>query len=538
VSSRARRSRASTRSDARDARADDIPDRHTLARVVAAVMAADDRGAIPDDHMGDVGTGAPPGARLLVLPRPLTLESGEEIASCECAYTTYGELNASRDNVVLVGHSLTSNSNVGEWWGDVMGEGDAFALDVSKDYVVCVNYLGSPYGSASPVSRDPRKPDGGAYGVDFPTPVSVRDNVVMCKMLLDELGVRGVRCAMGGSMGSMLALEFATTYPDFVEEIVIIAGCGRHTDWAIGIGEAQRFAIMSDGKYNGGAYEAGKGPNAGLAASRMMAMLSYRAPASVDGRFSRSNMGDVERPAEEPELGVRAHEKKTNLPYFAVESYLQYQGKKFIRRFDANCYIQLTYSLDSHDVSRGRGGYFDVLASIKQRTLVVGILSDVLYPYALQRELADALPNAELYTIDSPHGHDSFLIEIKQLNDVMAKWRRGESVETRIDASDFTTLESSEDVHELREGVKRLREELTVAELKRERAEAALRAALDPSQNTSTTNGLSRSASVGGSVSLPGLVMPMNPSGSDTLVPVFGELSVDDESAPSTFAAF
>ena len=169
---------------------------------------------------------------------------------------------------------------------------------------------------------------------------------------------------------------------------------------------------------------------------------------------------------------------------------------------------------------------------------MVGILSDVLYPYALQRELADALPNAELYTIDSPHGHDSFLIEIKQLNDVMAKWRRGESVETRIDASDFTTLESSEDVHELREGVKRLREELTVAELKRERAEAALRAALDPSQNTSTTNGLSRSASVGGSVSLPGLVMPMNPSGSDTLVPVFGELSVDDESAPSTFAAF
>ena len=161
----------------------------------------------------------------------------------------------------------------------------------------------------------------------------------------------------------------------------------------------------------------------------------------------------------------------------------------------------------------------------------------MLYPYALQRELADALPNAELYTIDSPHGHDSFLIEIKQLNDVMAKWRRGESVETRIDASDFTTLESSEDVHELREGVKRLREELTVAELKRERAEAALRAALDPSQNTSTTNGL-HAPPPSAAPSRFRLVRPMNPSGSDTLVPVFGELSVDDESAPSTFAAF
>jgi len=495
---------------------------------------------IPDDHMGDVRTGAPPGATVRALAGPLRLESGEVIESCACAYTTYGELSASRDNVVLVGHSLTSNSNVREWWSECVGEGDAYALDLSRDCVVCVNYLGSPYGSASPVSADPRKADGAAYGVDFPTPVTIRDNCSMCKMLLDELGVTKVRCAMGGSMGSMLALEFAASYPDFVDEVILIAGCGRHTDWAIGIGEAQRYAIMSDGKYKGGAYESGDGPNAGLATSRMMAMLSYRAPASVDGRFSRSSMGET-KPVNEPELGVKTHEKETKLPYFAVESYLKYQGKKFIRRFDANCYIQLTYTLDSHDVSRGRGDYFDVLANIKQRALVVGILSDVLYPYALQRELADALPNSQLYTVDSPHGHDSFLIEIEQLNKVMANWRRGEKVDTRKAVSDFTALESSEDVHELREGVKRLREELTAAELRRERAEAALRAALTSSLNSSQSESTRALSPIGSMQSFPsGVVLPANPSGSETLrlAPVFGKISKDGDAPLANFAAF
>jgi homoserine O-acetyltransferase/O-succinyltransferase len=509
-----------------------IPHIASRARLAAAVAhrtrertsMASTSAAMPDDHMGDVATGLPPGATSRVLRAPIALESGDDMTDVTVAYTMYGEMNAEKTNIVLVGHSLTSNSNVREWWGEVVGDGEAFALDLERDCVVCVNYLGSPYGTASPVSVDPRKSDGGQYGVDFPTPVTIRDNAVMCKMLLEELGARGVKCAIGGSMGSMLALEFAVTYPDFVEELVIIAGCGRHTDWAIGIGEAQRYAIMSDSKYNGGAYASGDGPNAGLATSRMMAMLSYRAPASVDGRFSRSDMGDVVRPAEEPELGVRAHSGQTKLPYFAVESYLQYQGKKFIRRFDANCYIQLTYSLDSHDVSRGRGDYFDVLASIKQKTLVVGILSDVLYPYALQRELADAVPNAQLYTIDSPHGHDSFLIEIAQLNDVIARWRRGENVDTRKTTSHFTDLETSDDVEALREGIKRLREDLTVAESKCERAEAALAAAL--SSNT-IAPGVRRSASSTGS--LHGLVMPMNPGFNfKRLTPVFGKLSVDD----------
>ena len=350
---------------------------------------------------------------------------------------------------MIVGHSLTSNSNVAEWWSELMGEGDGeFALDVAGEFVVCVNYLASPYGSSSPVTPDPAKGNGESYAADFPTPVTVRDNVRLQRLLLERLGVKHLRMAIGGSMGSMLALEWAATFPDFVTELVLIAGCGRHTDWAIGIGEAQRFSIMADAKFKGGQYDPADPPRAGLATSRMMAMLSYRAPKSVDERFARGVMekanpssaavsksvddlddsdttadADVERtltktgveghiggtlvgagrstamrkPSSHGDIGLAAHANESaseTLPYFAVESYLQYQGKKFIQRFDANCYIQLTYTLDSHDVARGRGAYEDVLRRLTHRALVVGITSDVLYPFSLQSELADLMPNA------------------------------------------------------------------------------------------------------------------------------------------------
>ena len=362
-----------------------------------------------------------------------------------------------------------------------MGEGEGeFALDVAGEFVVCVNYLASPYGSSSPVTPDPAKGNGESYAADFPTPVTVRDNVRLQRLLLERLGVKHLRMAIGGSMGSMLALEWAATFPDFVTELVLIAGCGRHTDWAIGIGEAQRFSIMADAKFKGGQYDPADPPRAGLATSRMMAMLSYRAPKSVDERFARGVMekanpssaavsksvddlddldttadADVERtltktgveghiggtlvgagrstamrkPSSHGDIGLAAHANESaseTLPYFAVESYLQYQGKKFIQRFDANCYIQLTYTLDSHDVARGRGAYEDVLRRLTHRALVVGITSDVLYPFSLQSELADLMPNAEMYAIDSPHGHDAFLIEIRELNKAIARFRRGE----------------------------------------------------------------------------------------------------------------
>ena len=431
---------------------------------------------VPDDHMKANGIGPPPNASLMTIPM-LQLENGVRLKDVRVCYSTYGTLNAKGDNCVLVGHSLTSNSNVDEWWSEFMSEKDdagdganaKCSLRLDSDFIVCCNYLGSPYGTASPVSENPETP-GKVYGSRFPAPVTIRDNVNLQKMVLDRLKVTKLSMCIGGSMGSMLALEFAASFPEFVEKLVLIAGCGKHTDWAIGIGEAQRHAIVSDANFEGGDYEVETGgPKDGLATSRMMAMLSYRAPVSMDEKFSRMNVegrehpvrgsGGVETAKENDDKGDDDKTKTTQeqqkrksfdnnqVPFWQVESYLQYQGQKFTQRFDANCYLQLTYTLDSHDVSRGRenGDYERVLSKITHDTLVVGILSDVLYPFALQRELADFMPKAQLYTIDSPHGHDSFLIEINSLNDVICRWRNGENVEVRDPCESVALLEQQQD---------------------------------------------------------------------------------------------
>ena len=389
---------------------------------------------LPGDHMR-AGFGLPKGACLFELPQ-LSLECGEVLAPCHIAYTTYGELNAARDNTVLVGHSLTSNSNVAEWWAPMLGAGESYALDTSRHFVICPNFLGSPYGSTSPVTIVGGEEGKPPLGANFPAPVTLRDNVAAQRLLLKSLGIERCKAVVGGSMGAMLALEWACCHPDKVGQLIMIAGCGRHTDWQIGMQEAHRQAIYSDTKWQGGQYT-GKGedaPNQGLATARMMAMLSYRAPASVAERFNRglqeeagaggASGGAQERPTA---AGMVRSESQQSLPFFQVQSYLQHQGKKFIERFDARCYVSLSHTLDSHDVGRGRKlGYFDVLASLPHRALVVGIDSDVLYPLELQAEVAEHMPHGILHVIHSPHGHDSFLIEIDALNKTCCDFLRGE----------------------------------------------------------------------------------------------------------------
>ena len=384
------------------------------------------------DHMKDAGIGLPAtGAHVVTFPS-FTLENGETLRDVRVAYSSYGRLAPSGNNGVVVGHSLTSNSVVHEWWGEMLGDGDQFAIDTSKDFVVCVNYLGSPYGTTSPVSKDPRKSNGGWYGPDFPSPCTIRDNVRLQRMLLDHLGVKHLKMAIGGSMGCMLALEWGATYPTYVDSLCLIAGCGRHPDWAIGIGEVERFAVMAGEGWNGGDYDASDPPKGGLAAARMTAMLTYRAPKSIDDKFNRnlSKTGAGVRPLVDDEIAIETHKNPSavkSLPFYDVENYLRYQGRKFTRRFDPNCYVQLTLTLDTHDVSRGRGeSYHSVLASLRHKTMVVGITSDALYPYNQQEELVRHMPNAEMYTIDSKHGHDAFLLEIDGLNSAIANWRRRE----------------------------------------------------------------------------------------------------------------
>ena len=203
------------------------------------------------DHMKDAGLGLPKGASRMILPS-FTLESGVTLANVPIGYSTYGRLNARGDNGVIVGHSLTSNSHVHEWWGAMLGDGPGFTMNTREEFVVCVNYLGSPYGSASPITPVDGDAAGKPYGANFPTPCTIRDNVYLQKQVLDRLGVKHLRMAIGGSMGSMLALEWAATFPAFVTQLVLIAGCARHTDWAIAIGEAERFAVYADARFAGG----------------------------------------------------------------------------------------------------------------------------------------------------------------------------------------------------------------------------------------------------------------------------------------------
>lgn len=342
-----------------------------------------------------------------------TFEDGTTLREVPVAYQTWGSLNAAGDNAVLACHALTGDTDVTDWWDGLLGADRA--LDPTRDFVVCLNVPGSPYGSVSPITTNPET--GEHYGADFP-PVTTRDTVRMHRRVLEKLGVQRVSCAIGGSMGGMHVLEWAFETTDngdpFVQSIVPIAVGGRHTAWQIGWSEAQRQAIYADDKWQDGRYALDDPPTDGLASARMMAMISYRSQPSFDNRFGREHM----------KQNGHAQDRSD----FAVESYLRYQGNKLVDRFDANCYVELTKQMDTHDVSRDRGNYQTVLASIEQPALVVGIDSDVLYPLREQRELAEHMPNAALDVLSAPHGHDSFLIEFEELSEIVTSWRTEQDV--------------------------------------------------------------------------------------------------------------
>ncbi len=324
------------------------------------------------------------------------LESGMTLRHVPVAYRSWGALNAARDNAIVVCHALTGDADAAAWWGGLIGPGRA--LDTEAFFVICLNTLGSPYGTASPVSVNPATDE--RYGGAFPL-VTVRDTVRLHRRVLDALGVRGVALAVGGSMGGMQALEWAFDTP-FVRAVAPIAVGGRHSAWCIAWSEAQRQAIYADARWNGGHYAADAPPASGLAAARMMAMVSYRTPEAFAARHGRATMQDTD--------------------VFDVESYLRYQGQKLVDRFDAVCYVRLTQQMDTHDVARERGDYEAVLASLDLPALVVGIDTDILYPPAEQRELARLMPQARYAEITSPYGHDAFLIEFDQMNSLLTPW--------------------------------------------------------------------------------------------------------------------
>lgn len=321
-----------------------------------------------------------------------TLESGEVLPQVTVAYRTWGRLNAASDNAVLVCHALTGSADADQWWAGLFGTGRA--LDPARDFVVCSNVLGGCYGSTGPRSINPFT--GRRYGSAFPM-VSVRDMVRVQAQLCDALGIAQLQLVIGGSLGGMQALEWAALYPERVNAVVTI-GCGvRHSPWAIGWSEAQRQAIFADPNWRGGDYSPATPPNVGLAAARTMAMLSYRHWREFEKRFGRRRRDSA----------------------FEIESWLRHHGDKLVKRFDAASYVTLTRAMDTHDLTRGREDF----SALTMPTLVVGIVSDLLYPLAEQQELAALLPNAELEVLDSPHGHDAFLVEIERLNQLVTEYR-------------------------------------------------------------------------------------------------------------------
>ncbi|KAF1812631.1 homoserine O-acetyltransferase [Eremomyces bilateralis CBS 781.70] len=401
------------------------------------------------------------GQQIAIVPS-FELECGDVLHNVPVAYKTFGSLSPERDNAMLICHALTGSADASDWWGPLLG-GPGKAFDVSRFFVVCINSLGSPYGSASPVTCMDGDPTQRHYGPEFPL-TTVRDDVNIFKLILDDLGVRQLAAVIGGSMGGMLVLEFAYFGKDYVRTIIPIATSARYSAWGISWGEAQRQSIYSDPKYDDGYYRFEDPPTTGLGAARMSALLTYRSRNSFESRFGRNTPDPTKRQdingqprhpsheawaihndghkhARSPRssrqnssaavsqmgdtngLAVKAASLRTPT-YFSAQSYLRYQGEKFIKRFDANCYIAITRKLDTHDVSRNRvprtaspeADLAAALALITQPTLVLGIQSDGLFTFAEQQELAAHIPNATLKSIDSSEGHDAFLLEFEQVN--------------------------------------------------------------------------------------------------------------------------
>lgn len=366
----------------------------------------------------------------------LTLEiGGDELTNVPVAYKTWGTLNEKADNAMVVCHALSGSADVADWWGPLLGDGRAF--DPSRYFIVCMNALGSPYGTASPVTLN--STTGQMYGPEFPL-TTIKDDVRLQKMVLDRLGVKQIAVVIGGSMGGMMALEYLYFGKEYVKSAVILASCAYHSAWGISWGEAQRQSIYADPKYQDGYYDINDPPSAGLSAARMSALLTYRSRNSFDSKFGRnipnpelhkgSDSPDVtDTETSEDRWSVHNHGNvRSNKPvayrpkpaqhYFTAQSYLRYQGQRFIERFDANCYIAITRKLDTHDVSRGRTATVEeALAMIDQPVLVIGIPSDGLFTFSEQEYMHEHIKNSELHEIQSPDGHDAFLLEFAAIND-------------------------------------------------------------------------------------------------------------------------
>ncbi|MDQ0574763.1 homoserine O-acetyltransferase MetX [Agromyces albus] len=358
------------------------------------------------------------GDRRFVRIGDVPLESQRVLPEARIAYEQWGTLSPARDNAILVLHALTGDSHVvgsagpahpsAGWWPGVVGPG--LAIDTDRWFVLAPNVLGGCQGSTGPASL---APDRAEWGARFPF-LTIRDQVRAQLAFARELGIERFAAVVGGSMGAMHVLEWAIEAPDAVERIAVLAAPAATTADQIALNSVQIEAIRADPAFHGGDYydsPDGEGPTRGLALARRMAMLNYRTAAELNLRFERSWQSDLDP------LGGDGR--------FAVESYLDFHGNKFTRRFDANSYLVLTEAMNSHDVGRGRGGAAAALARIEAKSLVLGIDSDRYFPLADQVEIAASLRHSvhgdEPVLLHSEYGHDAFLIEDDAVGDALAR---------------------------------------------------------------------------------------------------------------------
>jgi len=348
--------------------------------------------------------------------RPFALDGGKVLSSVSIAYESWGTLNEDASNAILICHAWTGDSHVSGaaeegnptpgWWEGVVGPGKA--IDTNKWFVVCSNVIGGCQGSTGPATAHPE--DGQLYGSRFPV-ITIRDMVRAQVRLTDMLGIRKWHSVVGGSMGGMQVLEWAVTFPDRVKTIVPIATCAQATAQQIAWGAIGRRAIRLDPKWRNGEYydaATGEGPWEGLAIARMLSQVTFRSDNVFTERFGRAL---VDMDADYNGLGLWDR--------FEVEGYLDHHGDRLIRRFDTNSYLIIGKAMDLHDIARGRGTLDTAISRIKAPTLVLGISSDILYPTYQQKQIHSMLTekgvDSTYVEIDSPHGHDAFLINFDQV---------------------------------------------------------------------------------------------------------------------------
>jgi homoserine O-acetyltransferase len=343
-----------------------------------------------------------------VIGEHLLLECGRTLVSPTLHYAVYGRLNAARDNAVLVCHALSGSALVGSWWPEIFAPGAVLSLD--RDFVICINMLGSCYGSTGPGSVDPET--GRIYGPDFPL-VSVGDNVRAQARLLDSLGIRKLRLVLGGSIGGMQALDWAILNPDRVERALVI-GVAPVSAMGLALNHLQRQAIQHDPEWLGGRYLPQRPPRRGLALARQIAMISYKSAPLLEERFGRNPNRNGEDPwsIESSLCGLIGGR-------FDIAGYLDYQGERFIDRFDANSYLAVLRMMDIWDPMRGYGSAEEAFGRIRARLSFIGISSDWLFPPEDVRRFAQAIRSAgaecDYREMTSDHGHDAFLAEQAEL---------------------------------------------------------------------------------------------------------------------------